>query len=95
MRKTEAKSKRIESTSTETTPFVAVETAEVTGEEHPDRGTVNDGADNVETAKEAGGRHRGRVALRTVSSCSTTILSNTTRTTAWTKIIKSSGIKRN
>ena len=58
--KTEAESKRIiEITYAETTPFVAVETAEVTGEERPDRGTVNDDADNVETAKEAGGRHRG------------------------------------
>ena len=45
----------------------AEETAEVTGEEHPDRGTVNDDADNVDTAKEAGGRHRGRPVLRTVN----------------------------
>ena len=27
---------------------------------------MNDDADNVETAKEAGGRHRGRLVLRTV-----------------------------
>ena len=60
--KTEAESKRIESTYLETTP-----TAEVTGEEHPDQCTVNDDADNVETAKEAGGRHRGRPVLRTVN----------------------------
>ena len=65
--KTEAESKRVESTYSETTPSVAVETAEVTGEEHPDRGTVNDDAENVETAKEAGGRHRGRPVLRTVN----------------------------
>ena len=34
--KSEVESEGIESTSTETTPFVAVETAGVTGEEHPD-----------------------------------------------------------
>ena len=39
----------------------------MTGEEHPDRGTVNDDADNVETAKEVGGRRRGRLVLRTVN----------------------------
>ena len=39
--------------------------AEATGEEHLNRDTVNDDADNVETAKEAGGRHRGRPVLRT------------------------------
>ena len=76
------KQKRIESTDSETTPFIAVEIAEVTGEEHPDRSTMNDDADNVETTNEAGGRHRGRLVLRTVneeeiSSCSTTILSST------------------
>ena len=65
--KTEAESEGIEGTSTETTLLVAVETAEVTGEEHPDRGTVNDDAGNVETAKEAGGRHRGRPVLRSVN----------------------------
>ena len=42
-------------------------TAEVTGEEHFDRDTVNDDADNVETAKEVGGRRRGRPVLRTVN----------------------------
>ena len=42
-------------------------TAEVTGEEHRDRGTVNDDADNVETAKEVGGRRRGRLVLRAVN----------------------------
>ena len=40
--------------------------AEVTGEEHLERGTVNDDADNVETAKEVGGRRRGRLVLGTV-----------------------------
>ena len=47
-------------------PFVAVEIAEVTGEEHPERSTMNDDADNEETTNEAGGRHRGRSVLRTV-----------------------------
>ena len=42
-------------------------TTEVTGEEHLDQDTVNDDADSVETAKEAGGRHRGRPVLRTVN----------------------------
>ena len=65
--KIEEETKRIESTDSETTPFIAVETAEVTGEEHIDRGTVNDDADNVETTKEVGGRHRGRLVLRTVN----------------------------
>ena len=41
--------------------------AEATGEEHLDRGTVKDDADNVETAKDAGERHRGRPVLRTVN----------------------------
>ena len=45
--KTEAESKGIESTSTETTPYVAVETARVTGEEHSDRSTVNEEADHT------------------------------------------------
>ena len=45
--KTEAESKGIESTSTETTPYVAVETAGVTGEEHSDRSTVNEEADHT------------------------------------------------
>ena len=45
--KTEAESKGIESTSTETTPYVAVETAGETGEEHSDRGTVNEEADRT------------------------------------------------
>ena len=44
--KTEAESKGIESTSTETTPYV-VETAGVQGEEHSDRSTVNDEADRT------------------------------------------------
>ena len=41
--------------------------AEATGEEHLDRDTVNDDSDNVETAIEAGERHRGRLAFRTVN----------------------------
>ena len=41
--------------------------AGVTGEEHLDRDTVNDDADNVETAKEVGGRRRGRLVLRNVN----------------------------
>ena len=41
--------------------------AGVTGEEHLDRDTVNDDADNVETAKEVGGRRRGRLVLRIVN----------------------------
>ena len=45
--KTEAESKGIESTSTETTPYVAVETAGVTCEEHSDRCTVNEEADHT------------------------------------------------
>ena len=74
-------------------------TAEVTGESHLDRGTVNDDADNVETAKEVGGRCRGRLVLRTVNeeddfTCYTTILSSTIRTTAWKKTKKSSTIKK-
>ena len=44
---TELESKRIESTYTETTPFVAVETAEVTGEEHSERSTANVEADRI------------------------------------------------
>ena len=45
--KTEAESRGSESTSTETTPYVAVETAGVTGEEHSDRSTVNEEADHT------------------------------------------------
>ena len=48
----------------------------MTGEEHPDRATVNDDADNVETAKETGGRHRGRPVLRTVSEDDGIVLHN-------------------
>ena len=58
--------KRIESTDSETMPFNA-EIREVTGEEHPERSTMNDDAGNEETANEAGGRHRGRLVLRTVN----------------------------
>ena len=64
--KTDEETKRIGSTDSETTPFIAVKTAEVTVEEHPDRSTMNDDADIVETTKEAGGMHRGRPVLRTV-----------------------------
>ena len=39
----------------------------MTGKEHPDRGTANEDADSVVTANEAGGWHRGRLVLRTVS----------------------------
>ena len=48
-------------------PKESENTAEVTGEEHLDRDTVNDDADNVETAKEAGGRHCGRPVHSTVN----------------------------
>ena len=48
-------------------PKESENSAEATGEEHLDRDTVNDDVDNVETAKEAGGRHRGRPVLRTVN----------------------------
>ena len=64
--KIDEETKRIESTDSETMPFVAVEIAEVTGEEHPERSTMNDDADNEETTNEAGGRHCGRSVLRTV-----------------------------
>ena len=65
--KIDEETKRIESTDSETTPFIAVETAKVTGEEHPDRSTMNDDVDNVETTNQAGGRHRGRPVLSTVN----------------------------
>ena len=42
---TEEESKRIDSAYSETTAFIAMETPEVTREEHPDRGTVNDDAE--------------------------------------------------
>ena len=58
---------RIESTDSETTPFIAAETAEVTGEEHSERSTMNDDAGNEETTNEAGGRYRGHPVLRTVN----------------------------
>ena len=45
--KTEAESKGIQSTSTETTPKIAVQTAGETGEEHSDRSTVNEEADRI------------------------------------------------
>ena len=65
--KIDEETKRNESTDSETTPLIAVETAEVTGEEHPERSTMNDDADNEETTNEAGGRHRGRLVFRTVN----------------------------
>ena len=37
----------MKSTSTETTPYVAVETAGETGEEHSDRSTANEEADRT------------------------------------------------
>ena len=81
---------RIESTDSETTLFISVEIAEVTGGGHPGRRTMDDDADNVMT-NEAGGRMKMRI-----SSCSTTTLSRTIRTTAWTKKMKkSNGMKRN
>ena len=46
-------------------PKESENSAEATGEEHLDRDTVNDDADNVETAEEACGRHRGPPVLRT------------------------------
>ena len=46
--KIEEEPKRIESTSTETAPFVAVETAGETGDEHSDRSTANFEADRIE-----------------------------------------------
>ena len=52
--KHDEETKRIESMDSETTPFIAVEIAEVTGDAHPERSTMNEDVDNVETAKEAG-----------------------------------------
>ena len=65
--KIDEETKRIESTDSETTPFIVVETAEVQGEEHPERSTMNDGVGNEETTNEAGGRHREHLVLRTVN----------------------------
>ena len=48
-------------------PEESENSADAVGEEHLDRDTVNDDADNVETAREAGGRHRGRLVLRIVN----------------------------
>ena len=47
--------------------FINDQVKHAAGEEHLDRDTVNDDADNVETVNEAGGRHRGRLVLRTVN----------------------------
>ena len=41
--------------------------AEVTGEEHPERSTMNDDAGSEETSNETGERHRGRSVLFTVN----------------------------
>ena len=43
----EAEAEGVESTSTETTPYVAVETAGVTGQEHSDQSTVNEESDHI------------------------------------------------
>ena len=64
--KHDEETKRIESTDSESTPFVAVETAEATGDEHLERSTMKEDADNMETTNEAGGR-RGRPVLHTVN----------------------------
>ena len=39
----------------------------MTGEEHPERSTMNDDAGNKETTNEVGGRHRGHPVLRAVN----------------------------
>ena len=54
-------------TDSKTMPLVAAENAEVTGEEHPERSTMNDHAGNEETSNETCERHRGRSVLRTVN----------------------------
>ena len=54
-------------TDSKTMPLIAAENAEVTGEEHPERSTMNDDAGNEETSNETGERHRGRSVLRTVN----------------------------
>ena len=48
-------------------PLIAGENAELTGEEHPERSTMNDDAGNEETSNETGERHRGCSVLRTVN----------------------------
>ena len=60
----EEESKGIESTSTETTPYVAVEAAGVTIEEHSDRSTVNEEADRTV----GDGHHRARCVHPVVES---------------------------
>ena len=67
--KKQAESQGIESTSTETTSYVAVMTAGETGEEHCDRSTANEEADRT-----VGGRSPRTVgasirSLRQVLSC--------------------------
>ena len=54
-------------TDSKTTPLIAAENAEVTGEEHLERSTMNDDAGNEETSNETGERHRGRSVLRNVN----------------------------
>ena len=67
-------------------PHENEKTAEVTGEEHLDRGTVKDDADNE---KLVGGivdvLYSAQRTKKSISQCSTTILSSTIRTTAWKK----------
>ena len=48
-------------------PLIAAENAEVTGDEHLERSTMNDDAGNEETSNEVGERHRGSSVLRTVT----------------------------
>ena len=60
----EAESKGIERTSTQTTPYVTVETAGETGEEHSDRSTENEEADRMVITHGASIR-----TLRQVLSC--------------------------
>ena len=48
-------------------PEESENSADAAGEEHLDRDTANDDADNVGTAREAGGSHRGRLVLRIVN----------------------------
>ena len=65
--KIDEETKRIESTDSETTPFITAETAEVTGEEHLERSTMNDVVGIEETTNETGERQCGRLVLRTVN----------------------------
>ena len=78
--KIDEETKRIENTDSETTPFITAETAEVTGEEHLERNTMNDVVGMEETTNETGERHCGCPVLRTLSSMK--------RTKAWMKTKK-------